>query len=36
MKPVVRNTLAVAAGVFMGGVVNMALVNIGPSVIRAR
>ena len=33
MKPVVRNTLAVAAGVFMGGVVNMALVNIGPSVI---
>lgn len=33
MKPVVKNTLAVIAGVVGGGLVNMVLVNIGPSVI---
>jgi hypothetical protein len=33
MKPLVRNILAAVGGIFIGGVVNMALVNIGPSVI---
>ncbi len=33
MKPVGKNILAVIAGVVLGGVVNMALVNIGPFVV---
>lgn len=33
MKDIVRNVIAVIAGIFIGGVVNMILVSIGPSVI---
>lgn len=33
MNPIVRNFLAVIAGIAAGSIVNMALVNIGPSVI---
>ena len=33
MKPVVRNTLAVVAGVVVGSVVNMSLVTLGPSIV---
>lgn len=33
MKPVVRNVLAVVAGVVIGSVVNMALVTLGPTLI---
>ena len=33
MKPVARNILAVILGFVVGSVVNMALVNIGPSVV---
>ena len=33
MKPVVKNILAVIAGVVVGSLVNMGLVNIGPSII---
>ena len=33
MKPVVRNTLAVVAGVVVGSIVNSAIVNFGPMVI---
>ncbi len=33
MKSIVRNILAVIGGVIVGSVVNMALVNIGPSVV---
>lgn len=32
MHPTIRNILAVVAGLILGSVVNMALVNIGPSV----
>ena len=33
MNPIAKNTLAVVAGIFIGGVVNMALVNIGPMIV---
>lgn len=33
MNRIVRNTLAAVAGIFAGGVVNMAIVTIGPSII---
>jgi hypothetical protein len=33
MSPVIQNVSAVLAGVVLGSVVNMALVNIGPSVV---
>lgn len=33
MKPALRNTLAVVAGIVIGSVVNMLLVNIGPSIV---
>lgn len=33
MNPVAKNTVAVIAGVIVGGVVNIVLVNVGPSVI---
>ncbi len=33
MHPIVRNILAVIAGVFLGSVVNMGLVQLGPSII---
>lgn len=33
MHPALRNTLAVLAGVVLGGIVNSAIVNIGPSII---
>jgi hypothetical protein len=33
IKPVVKNILAVIIGIVIGGVVNMLIVNIGPSVI---
>ena len=33
IKPVVKNILAVIIGIVIGGIVNMLLVNIGPSVI---
>jgi hypothetical protein len=33
MNAIVRNLLAGIGGVFVGSVVNMALVNVGPSVI---
>lgn len=33
MSPIVRNVLAVVAGLVVGSVVNMLLVNIGPSVV---
>ena len=33
MNPIVKNTLAVTAGIVVGSVVNMSLVNIGPSIV---
>lgn len=33
MNPILRNVLAVIAGLIVGGVVNMALVSLGPMVI---
>ena len=33
MNPILRNVLAVVAGIVVGGIVNMALVTIGPMVI---
>ena len=33
MNPLLRNILAVIAGIFVGSVVNMGLVNLGPSII---
>ncbi len=33
MNPIVRNVLAVIAGVVVGSVVNMGIVNVGPSII---
>lgn len=33
MNPILRNILAVLGGVIVGSVVNMALVNLGPSVV---
>ncbi len=33
MNPILKNVLAVIAGVVLGSVVNMGLVNIGPSII---
>lgn len=33
MHPIIRNVLAVIGGIFIGGVVNYALVVIGPSII---
>jgi hypothetical protein len=33
MHPALRNTLAVLSGVILGGIVNSAIVNLGPSII---
>ena len=33
MSPTVRNIFAVIAGIFLGSVVNMALVNLGPMIV---
>jgi uncharacterized membrane protein YhdT len=33
MSPAIRNTLAVLCGVLVGGIVNSAIVNVGPSII---
>ena len=33
MHPIVRNSLAVIAGVVVGGLANITLVNIGPSIV---
>jgi hypothetical protein len=33
MNPIVRNALAVIAGIFVGSLVNMALIQIGPNII---
>lgn len=33
MNPVIKNIIAVVAGVFVGGIINSALVNVGPSII---
>lgn len=33
MSPILRNTLAVIAGILIGGAVNMAIVTVGPMVI---
>ncbi len=33
MSPTVKNIIAVAAGIIVGGIVNSAIVNIGPSII---
>jgi uncharacterized membrane protein YqgA involved in biofilm formation len=33
MNPILRNVLAVVAGLVLGSVVNMALINLGPSII---
>lgn len=33
MNPIIRNILAVLAGVFIGGIVNMGIIILGPSLI---